>query len=426
MRITRPQILLRLLALWVLTNTQANASQDESATSEPRPRFRHHVIDAQVPGTHWSMLVIADLDGDGLDDVVLGQSRWAKDSSHPVRWYRNTGSIDRWDEPIAVVEGIVTDCGLAATDVDGDSHIDLVSSVDWFRNPGRIAQGTRFERFVFDPDLEAQERFNVHDVLAVDLDGDGRDEIVTNGDAQNYDGLFVYRIGSDPCSPWERMRLDDVGAVHAAISPRGVGDLNADGRPDIVYIDRWFENGEDGASWTPHRNLDFGREGPWGVGARTWIADLDRDGHPDVVQSNCDVPEARVVWFANVDGDGSRWVKHLLPDEGTTGDFHSLAVGDFDLDGDLDVYVDEMEHIHPPDRGPGSRFGKILWENRDGRGLEWTKHTLVEGYGGHEARIADLDGDGDLDIVTKPYTAGPNANGGRVHLSILENLAAPE
>jgi hypothetical protein len=64
-----------------------------------------------------------------------------------------------------------------------------------------------------------------------------------------------------------------------------------------------------------------------------------------------------------------------------------------------------------------------VWENRDGRGETWRKHTLLLGLGGHQAQGADLDGDGDVDVVTKLYDAHPdNINKGKICLSVMENV----
>ena len=266
---------------------------------------------------------------------------------------------------------------------------------------------------------------STHDIIAVDLNDDGQVEVITHGGATSHNGLYLYRIGSDPRAEWERTKLDDVRENHGGILPNGIGDINGDGFLDIVYIDRWFENVDGEAQeWIVHQNIPFGRAGQWGVAVRTWLADIDDDGHLDIVQSECDIPAARVAWFRNVNGDGSEWVKKLLPDRTDTGDYHSLVVADLDDDGDFDVYADEMEHIGVPS-GREGEFGMHVWENLDGKGNQWMKRTIVTGLGGHQALPADLDGDGDIDIVTKAYTASAtNANGGLVHVSVLENVSS--
>jgi len=271
-----------------------------------------------------------------------------------------------------------------------------------------------------------------HDTEAADLDGDGRPEVVVHTQYEQ-PGVHIFKANRDPAKPWERIVALAVDGrkvknrvrsdVHAAVSPRGFGDLDGDGDVDIVFCGSWLENVDGSARrWKEHRNIDFVRNGAWGKAVRCWVVDMDRDGHNDFVQAECDMAKARVAWFRNVHGDGSKWEMHQLPEDRTPGDFHSLAVADFDLDGDWDVYVDEMEHLHVP-RGREGKVGMIVWENLDGKGKTWRKRMIVTGLGGHQAQIADLDGDGDIDIVTRPYKPHNKVNSGRMHVSVLENLA---
>jgi hypothetical protein len=131
-----------------------------------------------------------------------------------------------------------------------------------------------------------------------------------------------------------------------------------------------------------------------------------------------------VHWVEN-QGRGQSWTRHQLPDPPTadgdvpgTGSFHSLAVADFDLDGDLDIYAGEQED--PDQRQPptkpmkpaGLKERQVIWENR-GPALS-EPHFVplvfhVDNPGAHESKIGDVDGDGDLDIVSKIW----NADSGR-------------
>ena len=144
---------------------------------------------------------------------------------------------------------------------------------------------------------------------------------------------------------WQRTKLAEAGENHGGNLPKGIGDINGDGFLDIVYIDRWFENvGGEASQWIVHKNIPFGRAGHGalrcGHGWRTWT----RTAAWTSSKANAMSPWARMAWFRNVNGDGTQWVKHLLPGRTDPGDYHSLAVADFDKDGDFDVYADEMEH----------------------------------------------------------------------------------
>jgi hypothetical protein len=158
----------------------------------------------------------------------------------------------------------------------------------------------------------------------------------------------------------------------------------------------WFENANGkGTRWTEHKNLDFGRDGGrFPLTTKSWIVDLDRDGDHDVAIAECDLPAGRVAWFENQDGKGRKWARHVLAE--TDQDLHSLAVADFDLDGDMDVFSGGG----PLSQGVHTWF---IWENADGRGGKWQEHVILKEKRCHEAVAADVDRDGDVDICSKPW-----------------------
>ena len=393
------------------------------ATAPAQIQFRHHFVDDNGPaGEAWGSLVLADWDRDGGVDIITSKTKHGKGDRRAV-WYRNQGALTNWSGPMVLRKGFTTGCGSVAFDANGDGWIDYFGGT-LVINPA----ADHLDKAGSSPDWSFGNR--IHDLELGDFDRDGTPEIVANVQHSDAPGLYLMRPGADVSKPWGQERIFAVGmhrpsrrnfgAVHAAISPKGIADIDGDGDQDIVYLGAWCENADGkGTKWTAHENIPFRPTGPFACAVRCWVADIDQDGANDIVQSVCDAPKAKVVWMRNTKGDGSEWEIHELPNEGRPGDFHSLVVGDLDLDGDLDVYVDEMEHLHLVGRPPEM----IVWENLDGKGSTWAKRVVRRGLGGHQAQAADLDGDGDLDIVTRPYTAKGNSNQGRMHISLLENLA---
>jgi len=365
-------------------------------------RFQHHFIDRELPGDSYGQTSLVDVDKDGDLDFITG----GRDAQRTVYWFEFQAP-EQWVRHV-LGTGHPSDVGGAALDVDGDHCVDHVSGGVWFRNPGKPRE-EQFERLVFDETLNA-----VHDLVAADLDGDGRREIVTMSDKNN---LRSYRIPKDPRQPWER---HDIGpGIHAGVA---VGDIDGDGDGDIARSNAWFENADSkGTKWIEHP-LPFGNpKPPFPHATRCVIVDINKDGHNDLVMTENEIRAGKIAWLENVDGKGLSWNVHELPagDPAPRGAYHSLAVADFDKDGDPDIFTVEMEAIQ------GARQPRwFIWENVDGKGAHFVERVILDnGLGGHEAVAADVDGDGDVDICSKLWRPRKdNANAGRNHADFVENL----
>lgn len=373
--------------------------------------FRHHVIDTDLPLTNYAQTALTDLDGDGRLEYVVGQQFgdiFCYKCHAPGEWSRHLLGTDS-----------PSDVGGCVLDVDGDGRPDFVAGGAWYRNSGDLR--VPFERIVFDPDLRA-----AHDVVAADLDGDGRSEIVTMSDRNS---LRWYRIPTDPTQPWPR---HEIGApVHAGVS---VGDINGSGHLDVVRTNVWFENvNGDGTKWVeqaigpntpppPDFQPYFAYDATYSV-----VCDMNGNGYHDIVFTDAEIPGGKVWWMENVRGDGMAWRRHEIAGGFTVADghrlrrgaYHSLWVGDVDGDGDLDVFSCEMEAV-----GGEAPPRYYIWENVDGRGGAWREHVILDAnLGGHAAVVGDVTGNGRLDIIAKPWRPRPeNAVGGSVFVVFLENV----
>ena len=199
------------------------------------------------------------------------------------------------------------------------------------------------------------------------------------GLAANCGGAFEERVidAAPPQDPWMK----------------AVGDLNGDGRPDLVLCGRagplvWYEN----PSWT-RRTLSTATGSP-GTANGIAIGDVDRNGSPDVVLANG-------VWFANPrpGGDAERdaWARHQI--DATTA--HDVSLADLDRDGDLDLLLGSENDGLALFRNGGTRTTMRLVRDTTFR---------VEAPVLAAPTAGDLDGDGKLELVVG------GAGGGAVYL----------
>lgn len=380
--------------------------------------FKHHYLRSRMPADDWfHSVTLSDLDRDGDLDVTVASARGTRKTRN-FFWYEYKAP-DKWIEHI-LGDMDETQQGAEIADIDGDGWIDIISGNHWYRN-SQDPRRTPFTRFRY-----RQVNQGFHDVAVAEIDGDGRLDIVTL--SENH-GIYWYRKPGDPSKLWPEHRIaSQENCPHGAFGPEGIGDLDKDGDNDIVLVDKWLENDGQGTSWITHP-IEFGRwsvptwGGPEIMAARTVIRDLDEDGDNDIVMTECDVPDSAAAVFYNLQGDGTLWEKIVLPQKapGRRGSLHSLRVEDFDLDGDLDILSIDQEDCRGDLPLADPRW--YVWLQN---GRQWSEQVILDAnLGGHEACTGDVDGDGDIDIISKTWRSGlytESGNQGAAHLDYLENL----
>jgi Xylose isomerase-like TIM barrel/FG-GAP-like repeat/FG-GAP repeat len=316
-------------------------------------------------------------------------------------WYRRTPS--GWDRYVIEKDFLPIEAGGAAYDIDGDGDNDIVFGNDWqgnklwwWENPyPNFDPAVPWKRHLI-KDGGANQH---HDQIFADFKGTGKPQLAFwNQQAKT---IFLADIPKDPrhTEPWPYVPIF-VGAAGegtggAALYAEGMDayDIDGDGQPDLLAGNYWFKY-QGGNTFKPIKVGIIGgriKAGRFKPGKYPQIVIAPGDGSGPLMIYECNGnPENPEDW------KGTR----LLNRDMTHG--HTLDIADIDGDGNLDIFAAEQgkwtrerTELDNPDASAWILYG-------DGKGGFRTT-LLAKGQGWHDSKIADVDGDGDLDIVQHPY-----------------------
>ncbi|MBX3423513.1 MAG: alpha/beta fold hydrolase [Pirellulaceae bacterium] len=409
-----------LFCVWLWLWASALGHSDEPAGNVT---FRRHVLNAD---SEFSAAGVMDVNLDGRLDIVCGA--W---------WYESPTWTKHLLRHVPQIRGRYDDYSNLTVDVDGDGWCDLVSvnyrsqSLYWCRHPGQQYLENIVTQVGQSPS-ESQAQAGAGRLLweqmkidepgrsetgrLVDIDGDGQWDVLPAG--TDFAAWYEFQRLIDGVR-WLRHDLPEQLIGHGI----GAGDIDGDGRTDLVCPRGWAQAPADVRSGKWQWHPDFQLAHDCGLPILCW--DVDGDGDNDLVwgrghdlglywteQRTSDQPAVHFETSVAQDhpvrarlalppgATGATWVTHAIDTSWSSA--HTLLQADIDGDGRLDLVAGKRFQGHDGrDVGENDPLA-IFWYRFLPATRTWQRHLIS--YGGScgidlDSVCADLDGDGDIDIV---------------------------
>jgi hypothetical protein len=345
---------------------------------------------------------VQDIDGDGDPDVVSTTNTHPGLKPSEVAWWQNRLNLGQaWNKVIirsftdaGHVDGAT---GVIADDIDNDGRQDIVvaageiggmqGGVCWFKAPADPTQGgAAWQRFNIDATLT-----NTYvKVYTLDVNEDEWKDLIVSG----IYGAVLFINPGDPDNP------SAVWGKYPLPADTGIGlyldDINEDGRPEVInslqlvsgnvsWFDILYEAGEIVFDRTM---ITTELDSPFDICSLK----VNSDAYLDVVVSalnkySLDDP-GRLYWYEAPLNVSDPWIQHVISNHIQAADVYP---GDIDGDGRTDFIVSVLGEL------------KVTWfKNELSNGeVVWSEHVLDDNITlPGDISLADVDGDGDLDVVT--------------------------
>jgi len=337
-------------AMWIAGNA-AGAAQALAAGRQASWTY-YSTEKGNIPqpnaGSQQTASLVLDIDKDGTDDFVITE----RTKTPSAVWYKYQGR-GNWARFVIDNTHLRIEAGGDYFDIDGDGDLDIVFGGDsrsnqmwWWENPyPNFKKDTPWKRYI----IKNSSKNKHHDQIFGDFDGDGKTELVSWNQGAGH--LLLIEIPKNPkvTAEWDRKVIFKATGRYEGLA---AADIDLDGKVDIIGAGRWFKH-EGGTNFK--ENV--------------------------------------------VDGGRSREFTRSAAGQLIAGGGHTLALRDMNNDGHLDIFVAEMGR---PGAGAEAKT-RVYWGDSKGN---FTEDVIDIGKANHESKLGDLDGDGDIDILGKPYSYG--------------------
>ena len=323
-----------------------------------------------------------DVNNDGALDIVHGEY-----------WYKGPDFKQRYRIcTLKRVDDYYDDFSCYPMDVNGDGYLDIISggwwgeTLLWRENP-KGGEGPW-------PEHPVAKVGNIERNCFYDIDGDGYVEIFSTTKPIHFFQLVRDAQGKGT-GTFKQYTVDIGTGGHGF----GVGDINADGRPDMVLSEGWLEapqNPFDTRAWVWHPEFALGA-----ASVPILVYDVNQDGKNDLI-----VGQAHgygLAWYEQqISSEGQRnWVKHEI--ETDRSQFHDLLLADMDKDGQPELITGKRYRAHN-EHDPGAKdpLGLYMYKIRDGKFERMTLNFGPPEYTsgtGIYMWVEDVDHNGWLDLL---------------------------
>ncbi|UMB54136.1 VCBS repeat-containing protein [Lutibacter sp. A64] len=374
--------------------------------------WQRHIIDNSLGGADGVRLM--DVNNDGLLDITTG---WEEDGYTKV--YINPGYEkvkENWSSVIVGKTPHVEDAFFA--DLDNDGAIDVISSTEWKHQKMYINWAPANKEDYLDANKWRSEVIPVSEkmtqwMFAVPMQIDaknGLDIVVGSKNKKGQIGWFQAPKNPRNMDDWKYYPISNATWVMSII----LRDMDDDGDLDIVVSDR-NKGATNGVRWLENPGKRRKQKKFWKnhfMGAKDVrvmfmdLADLDGDGLEDAIAT--EYTNQKIVFMKRLDHTGLKWKTFNIDIPKTSGRAKAVKIGDINNDGKLDI-------VHTSNTFKKEGQSGIYWlsYNKNPTESQWEWHHIsgLEGIKYDRIELIDLDGDGDLDVLTCEENYGENEDG---------------